>query len=564
VLGFLLLFPNLSSASDGFYWSPYQLDNDLCYVSKEDACNSSIGQPRVTSSSSIITWVSFSASNSNCHVRFDGATSGGYISNSYASCNTICDIETAQNFVDAANAESGGPVVNGPFSKPAGGMGIHVSIGYQVDNYCQFGCQMSHLVTQDVTEDEYYYQVTNSEQLYVTNTPCDPNQGFPSLSDSEAVQEYYVPPYIEWTSPPERPPITPPPEYPPNAPPPPPEAPPPPPDVPPPPTPPCIGNCEPAPPIVAPPAEPPIPPFVIVSPPPNWPSVPPAPPVPPSDPLPPNSPECLGNFCDGPPDGGCPEGTTFGSVNNLNGCYGEPNGQCPEGQYYGSVDGKNGCYGEQACPEGEVFGSVGDEEAKCFKEDSCYVKNKCNEECNPETETCDPLTGTLSTDCRVQPECGKADALECGILRQQWATMCRKGETFSGLPACGSEFKCENSPVECGMLEVHWLNKCALETDTFKNSLIEGFTSEGLTPVGEFTDDDIFVEHDGAAIIGDFLDADTRAGSCPPDLAIPIFTAVVVIPLTPLCDLAVYIRSLILLSASYFGLLIFYRSFINS
>tara|TARA_R110001592_G_scaffold340362_2_gene628487 strand:+ start:384 stop:2135 length:1752 start_codon:yes stop_codon:yes gene_type:complete len=476
----------------------------------------------------------------------------------------ICDYNTAKNFVDAANAESSGPVVLGPYAKPAGGYGLRISVGYQTDNYCQFGCQMTNLTTQDVSEDEYSYAVTTNETLHVQNRSCSTQNGPQPFANQSQVTDYYIAPSAEWDLPPVRDPVTPPPDYPPDAPPPPPESPPPPPELPPPPEPPCLKNCTPVTPPKGEEAPPEIPPFEAKDPPVEKLVIKPLPPVVAGPPLPSGDPECKGSYCSGEPAGGCPAGTSFGAMNSVNGCYGEPSGQCAEGQYYGSVDGKNGCYGSQACKSGEVFGSIGNEEAKCHALESCYVKGTCNEECNPETETCDPVTGGLSEDCRVQPECGKADAIECAILRQNWAGMCRKGSSVEGAADCSATLKCEGGPIECALLSVERERACQLEPDVLKSGMIQAFTDAGMAPVGEFTDEDIFITHDGGAMIGDFLDADSRAGSCPPDLTVPVFGKAVVISLSPLCALAVYIRALILLSASYFGLMIFYRSFVSS
>jgi len=474
--------------------------------------------------------------------------------------NNACDINTAQNFVDAANSESGGPVVSGPFAKPAGGYGIHVNIGYQVDNYCQFGCKMTHLTTQDVTEDDYYYQVTTSESLHVQNLPCDEAQGNPPDADHSQIINYYVPPTAERTSPPPRDPPSAPPNYPPDAPPPPNAPPPPPPDAPPPPTPPnepCL-SCDPVapPPPVGPP--PLIPPFVIKPPPacfgPNC--YPPAPPSPPGPPNPNGEP---------PPENGCPEGTTFGSKNGLNGCYGKPKGGCSAGQFYGEVYGKEGCYGATECKDDQVWGSIGDTEPKCYDLGSCYVKGDCNQECDPETEDCDPLKGQYSKDCLVQPECGDGDAIECASLRQSWVTSCNAVQKVSGsISDCNSQFKCENDPVQCAIAQMHRDNLCGGDPVQVFDAVSTIFESHGFVKSDEFTDDDIFTERDAVAITGDFLDIDGRSGSCPPDIVLSLFGQSIVVSLSMLCTLGIYIRSFLLISASIIGLRMFYSSFVNN
>lgn len=97
----LLIFANDSFA--GWAYSPYQADEGFCYETKEIACSSAVGQPRISSNpTDIITFSSFAESNAKCTVRFNGATAGGHISNSYAECvieppPPTCTIEVGTN-----------------------------------------------------------------------------------------------------------------------------------------------------------------------------------------------------------------------------------------------------------------------------------------------------------------------------------------------------------------------------------------------------------------------------------------------------------------------------------
>ncbi|WP_269618475.1 hypothetical protein [Zhongshania sp. BJYM1] len=512
--------------------------------------------------------------NPNGPCRLKNKSSGQVLSYplvAISTCTVVCDIATAQSAVDAANAESGGPETFGPFAKPASGTGLHVSVGYQTENYCLNGCQATRLTTQDVSEDAYSYAISLSESLYVQNASCGGSSGIPPYQNQQSINDYYIPPTAVRDVPPIRDPNSPPPNYPPTAPPPP-DQPPPPPidDDPPPPPPPqeCLGaGCEPPP--VEPPTGPPpeVPPFqeIITEP---WACQfidchPPPKATPPDTAVPTSE---SGGLPEPEPSGGCPSGTSWGSKNGVNGCYGQPSngGQCGQGQYWGEVDGKEGCYGATVCKDGQVYGSIGDSDPKCYDLGSCYVKGDCNQECDPETETCDSLKGQFSKDCKVTPECGDADAIECAILRQSWVTSCDAVKTAGDISDCNTQFKCENDPVQCAIAKMHRDNICALTQEKVTSDMETAFQNLGFSKVEDFTDDDIFTERDGNAIVGDFLNADSRSGSCPPDLVIPIMGNQIAVPMTIICQYGGYVRVFILISASFLGLMMFYRSFVNS
>lgn len=551
---FLVLFSVNSFAGRQFYGASFYGD---CSATDEEACAATVGKffnstHKNVSSAQYLGW-------SQCRVTMDYRGYSETIPS--RSCNyvPVCDITTAQNFVDAANAESGPPVTYGPYAKPAAGTGLHINVGYQVDNYCQFGCQMTHLVTQDVTEDDYAYQVTESEALYVQDSPCDASH--PPPADNSSVTPYYIPPTAERTLPPLRDPSAPP-NYPPNAPPPPAEPPAPPPDAPPPPDDPdpCI-NCDPVTPESPPEGPPPdIPPFIPVDPPTctGDSCYPPPPVTPPADPVPPE------NGGSPLPSGGCPAGTSWGSKNGVNGCYGAPKGQCSEGQYWGEVDGKEGCYGAKTCKEGEVYGSIGDAPAQCYELESCYVQGNCNKECDPETETCESNKGEFSKDCKVTPNCGDADAVECAILRQSWVTSCNAVQKASSITDCNQNFVCENDPVQCALAAMHRKNLCETNANQVYTDISNELENLGLSKVDDFTDDDIFEERDFAALTGNFLDGDTRAGSCPPDIQLNLFGNTITVSLSLLCIFGGYVRAFLLVSASIIGLRMFFNAFVNN
>jgi hypothetical protein len=477
----------------------------------------------------------------------------------------VCDITTAQNYVDAANFEAGPPITSGPFRKPAGGTGIRVNIGYQVQNFCLNGCQATRLTTQDVTEDEYNYAITQNEQLYVQNSDCGGPNNIPAPPDTTQIESYYLPPTADRTTPPDRPPVTPPPTYPPNAPPPPDSPPPPPPDAPPPDAPPpdlpCLG-CDPTPPPAPPPTPPPppIPPFEEGPPPPcvGMACYPPPPPTPPAPPVP-NVP---GGPPADPPADGCPSGTTFGSKEGVNGCYGEPDGggRCSEGQYYGEVNGKEGCYGAQACKTGQVWGSIGDSDAKCYDLGSCYVKNNCNEECDPNTETCDSASGQYSKDCLATPACGEADAVECAILRQNWVTSCNAVQKVSGVDDCNATFKCENDPVQCAIAKMHRDNNCALRPSIVFSEMETEFGNRGMSAGTEYSESELFQDKDLTASIGQFMDGPTASGSCPASMDVGFLGASIAIPFDLICQFGLFVRGLLILSASITGLMMLFRT----
>ena len=234
---FLVLLLCSADAFAGYRASPYQAYMNQCYATRAAACTAHVGQPINTGDSSVVYASRLSSSGFQCEVNYEGSST--WHSRSFGTCDFICDFSTASSSAAAANSESPDEII-GPLRKPAAGSGVYVGVGYQTENYCLNGCQATRLTAQDVTEDDYYYQVTLSEHIYVQNKSCNATT-YPPPLNSQSIDQYYIPPTAERTDPPPRDDTPPPPDYPPNAPPPPdapPPPPPPPPDGPPPPPPP--------------------------------------------------------------------------------------------------------------------------------------------------------------------------------------------------------------------------------------------------------------------------------------------------------------------------------------
>lgn len=110
------------------------------------------------------------------------------------------------------------------------------------------------------------------------------------------------------------------------------------------------------------------------------------------------------------------------------------------------------------------------------------------------------------------------------------------GGTGSSSSSCAVEPPCEGDPIQCAILRQSWLSRCYEPlSDVDADSLIgapAGVGSE-IVEIGDLETD----------VFG------SEAGSCPADQEITVFGAVLALPWSFACQLAGYMRPLILLMA---------------
>ena len=168
-------------------------------------------------------------------------------------------------------------------------------------------------------------------------------------------------------------------------------------------------------------------------------------------------------------------------------------------------------------------------------------------------------------DCVTPPRCS-GDAIQCGILMQQWLTRCDKNDEYSDSD-CSSQPSCDGDVLLCAGLINTWQNRCSQQTAAadaqgffeergFKTA--EDYASEGGV-FGNPEETDLSGVADGV-----FSSRSSVAGSCPSAFS---FTApnfgTFELSLEPFCTLADEIYWLVLLSAYMTAAFIIFRAVTN-
>ena len=168
-------------------------------------------------------------------------------------------------------------------------------------------------------------------------------------------------------------------------------------------------------------------------------------------------------------------------------------------------------------------------------------------------------------DCVTPPRC-TGDAIQCGILMQQWLTRCDKNDEYSDSD-CTSQPSCDGDVLLCASLINTWQDRCAQQTAAadaqgffeergFKTA--EDYAAEGGV-FGNPEETDLSTVADGV-----FSSRSSVAASCP---AAVTFTApnfgTFDLSLEPFCMLADEIYWLVILSAYMTAAFIIFRSVTN-
>jgi len=152
-------------------------------------------------------------------------------------------------------------------------------------------------------------------------------------------------------------------------------------------------------------------------------------------------------------------------------------------------------------------------------------------------------SGTGSGNCDVQPSCS-GDPVQCAILYQEWASMCYDGATLDNPENCNASLVCEGDKLKCEIIRQQRQQYCDLyygdgsqDMDVFNDT--------------DFTDDplgDLRAETTPTSIM-DLVDITPASGTCPAGIDTSVYGVAIQFSLQPFCDLAPFIRALVLISA---------------
>jgi len=152
-------------------------------------------------------------------------------------------------------------------------------------------------------------------------------------------------------------------------------------------------------------------------------------------------------------------------------------------------------------------------------------------------------SGTGSGNCDVQPSCS-GDPVQCAILYQEWASMCYDGATLNNPENCNAQLVCEGDKLKCEIIRQQRDQYCdlyygdgSLDLDVFNDT---DFTDD---PIG-----DLRAETTPSSIM-DLVDITPASGTCPAGIDTSVYGVAIQFSLQPFCDLAPFIRALVLISA---------------
>lgn len=200
----------------------------------------------------------------------------------------------------------------------------------------------------------------------------------------------------------------------------------------------------------------------------------------------------------------------------------------------GVVSGEIGCdYNPPQCSVGQVATEFG-----------CLDKPEADPEESPPTktttETVDPQTGDTTT-TTVETEGtsggGSAQGQEEGEQEEK---------TFAGGQTCGAPPTCSGDPIQCGLAQQQWRTRCVEQSEI--DQKISDIQSEiaGDSRFNNIWDsaEEIDLSSDLGTSPGGFL-----SSSCPSDISINTSVVNFTVPLTPFCDLAGFLRPLVIAMA---------------
>jgi hypothetical protein len=172
----------------------------------------------------------------------------------------------------------------------------------------------------------------------------------------------------------------------------------------------------------------------------------------------------------------------------------------------------------------------------------------------------DGVTGADSCEDGSAPQC-TGDPIQCFMVKQQWQQACGKLESVENTVCSKRDskpFECKGSPIYCFIAKTQYETACeASDPDSAKQAIQKAIN-----------DGDI--EFSGADLWGQLLELDQgefnladqfniqqlwsdsgNAGTCPQPVSFTISAGTYEISFQPLCDLAGYLRPLVILAAMW-------------
>jgi len=159
----------------------------------------------------------------------------------------------------------------------------------------------------------------------------------------------------------------------------------------------------------------------------------------------------------------------------------------------------------------------------------------------------------------VEPTC-EGDAIQCAQLKQTWLINC--GKSVEGNGDCANELVCEGDAIVCAGLKMQKDGLCAWEKERVLSDLHDFATMNGidLMPMLKPDHPSFNTEVNLPALVGGVLDAPGPvAGSCPPDIQVPLLRGTVAVPMQIICDFALILRPYMIIIGTFYGAFAFIR-----
>jgi hypothetical protein len=149
-------------------------------------------------------------------------------------------------------------------------------------------------------------------------------------------------------------------------------------------------------------------------------------------------------------------------------------------------------------------------------------------------------SGQGSGNCDIQPSCN-GDPVQCAILYQEWASMCYD-ETSSIInpDSCNATFECEGDKLKCELIRQQREQYCDLYVG-------DGNTDLDVTNDPDFDRD--LKEEAEEIELPNIDQSGFASGSCPAPQTFAAFGGTFELTYQPFCDIAPYIRILVIMSA---------------
>lgn len=165
-------------------------------------------------------------------------------------------------------------------------------------------------------------------------------------------------------------------------------------------------------------------------------------------------------------------------------------------------------------------------------------------DCNPQSNPDCGFTGagTGSADCSVQPSCS-GDPVQCAILYQEWASMCYDPGVYNNPSDCNVPLTCEGDVLKCEIIRQERQQYCDLfGTDSTFDSDPTNNADFDRDLKDEATEIDLPTAFDTSGL---------GSGSCPADYSMATSLGTVVLSFATMCELAPFIRILVLISSTF-------------